>query len=90
MSATALKVASGSVESVSVDALDNVYIAVSGSMNSIFRIQAGTSTLELIAGNGTAAFAGDGESAKSASLKTPRKVVFDNAGTVYILDSGNM
>jgi hypothetical protein len=43
-----------------------------------------------IAGNGTAAYAGDGGSAAKASLFYPEGIAFDSAGDLYIADAYNM
>ena len=48
-----------------------------------------TGQISTIAGNGTAAFAGDGGAAASASLKVPKGLAFDQDGNLYIADSGN-
>lgn len=42
-----------------------------------------------MAGNGQARYAGDGGSAKAASLYSPQGLFFDGQGTLYIADSGN-
>jgi trimeric autotransporter adhesin len=42
-----------------------------------------------VAGNGTAAFAGDGGPANLASLNGPIGVIVDASGNLYIADSGN-
>jgi len=42
-----------------------------------------------IAGTGTATFSGDGGLANKAALNSPHGVALDNAGNVYIADSGN-
>jgi hypothetical protein len=42
-----------------------------------------------LAGNGTAAYSGDGGAATSASLHTPRGVAVDANGAVYIADTNN-
>jgi uncharacterized protein (TIGR03437 family) len=42
-----------------------------------------------IAGTGTATFSGDGGSASKAGLNSPYGLAVDNAGNVYIADSGN-
>ena len=42
-----------------------------------------------VAGNGVAAYSGDGGPATKASLNTPYGLVFDAQGNMYIADSGN-
>ena len=42
-----------------------------------------------IAGTGTATFSGDGGAASKAGLNSPYGLAVDNAGNVYIADSGN-
>jgi len=42
-----------------------------------------------VAGNGTAACAGDGGAATSASLNNPQCVAFDNFGNLFIADTAN-
>ncbi len=46
-------------------------------------------TITTIAGNGTAAFAGDGGQAVLASLKNPGDICFDANANMYIADQGN-
>src|ERR1017187_7415382 len=45
--------------------------------------------ISTVAGNGNAGFSGDGRSATTAQLKSPRGIVVDNVGNLYIADSGN-
>ena len=42
-----------------------------------------------VAGNGKAAYSGDGGPADKASLNTPRGLAFDANGLLYVADSGN-
>src|SRR5207249_776180 len=41
------------------------------------------------AGTGSAGFSGDGGQAASAQLTLPRGIAFDNAGNLYLADTGN-
>ena len=71
---------------VAVDASGNVFIA--DSENQRIRKVAG-GTITTLAGNGSAAYTGDGGPATSASLAYPRGVTVDGSGNVFIADSNN-
>lgn len=71
---------------VAVDASGNLYIADSAN-NRIRKVSSGTITT--VAGNGKAAFAGDGGLATAASLSYPAQVAVDSAGNLYIADQNN-
>lgn len=73
---------------VAVDAAGNVFVADANN-HRIRRISAATGAITTYAGNGTAGFAGDGSSATSASLNTPRRIALDASGNLYILDAYN-
>ena len=60
-----------------------------GTSNCVRWIDLSTGEVGLLAGNGIAAYTGDGGSASSASLSAPRGLAVDSAGDVYIADSGN-
>jgi uncharacterized protein (TIGR03437 family) len=57
--------------------------------NRVRRVDLSTQEVSLVAGNGVAGYAGDGSSALSANLKTPRGLAFDQSGNLYFADSGN-
>lgn len=63
-----------------------VYIASADDFR-IRKLSGGVTTT--IAGNGSAAFSGDGGPAVSAQMGTPTGLAVDNAGRLYISDSGN-
>jgi hypothetical protein len=46
-------------------------------------------TISTVAGNGIAAFSGDGGAATSAALNTPTNAVVDAANNIYMVDAGN-
>jgi sugar lactone lactonase YvrE len=73
---------------VSADGAGNIYIADTYN-NRIRRVDAATGIITTVAGNGAAAFSGDGGPATSASLNNPHKVVLDSAGNIYIADTYN-
>ena len=63
---------------LAIDGAGNVYIADSGN-NRIRRVDASTGLISTVAGNGVAAFSGDGGLATAASLNSPAAVAFDSA-----------
>ncbi len=72
---------------VTTDASGNIYIADGGN-DRIRKINA-TGTITTIAGNGFAAYFGDGGAATSAGLFNPSGVELDASGNVYIADKYN-
>ena len=75
-----------SPEAVAIDSAGNLYIA-DKFLNRVRKISKGIITT--VAGNGSAAFSGDGGPAASASLNSPQGVAVDQAGNLYIADVGN-
>ncbi len=73
---------------LSIDASNDLFIADSGN-NRIRRIDGITGIITTVAGNGTAAFAGDGGLATSASLNSPVGIAVDASGNLYIADGNN-
>jgi sugar lactone lactonase YvrE len=53
------------------------------------RVEAATGIITLYAGNGIAAYSGDGGPATSASIDGPSACTIDSAGNLYIADVGN-
>ena len=74
--------------SVALDAAGNLYICDSSSHN-IRRVSLASGIIVTSAGNGVAAFSGDGGPATAASLQFPLGVAADRYGYLYIADSGN-
>ena len=73
---------------VAVDASsDFLYIADTG--NNRVRVVNPGGMIYTVAGNGNAAFFGDGSLALNAALRGPRAVMLDPAGNVYIADTLN-
>jgi sugar lactone lactonase YvrE len=73
---------------IAVDSAGNLYIADTYSQR--IRKVAVDGTISTVAGNGNAAYAGDGGPAVEASLYDPVGVAVDVGGNVYIADSGNL
>jgi len=74
--------------SVFSDAMGNTYIADTGN-NRVLFYNASTATYTVIAGTGTAGYAGDGGAGTAATLKAPQAVTVDAAKNVFIADTGN-
>jgi sugar lactone lactonase YvrE len=72
---------------VAVDHAGNVYIADAG--NHRIRKVALNGTISTVAGTGQPGYSGDGGRATSARLNFPGDVAVDDAGCLYIVDSGN-
>lgn len=72
---------------VAVDHAGNVYIA--DAANHRIRRVAPNGTISTIAGSGQPGYSGDGGPATSARLNLPADVALDQAGCLYIVDSGN-
>jgi sugar lactone lactonase YvrE len=72
---------------VAVDPNGNLFIADTG--NNRIREVTTNGIITTIAGNGAAAFSGDGGAATSAALNQPSDVAVDAFGNLYISDTGN-
>ena len=73
---------------VAVDAAGDLYIADAGN-NRVREVIAATGVITTVAGNGTGGFSGDDGSATSAELYADHTLTLDNAGDIYVTDSGN-
>lgn len=73
---------------VTLDSGGNLYIAENIN-NRIRKVVATTGIITTVAGNGTAAFTGDGGPATSACLSSPSGVMVDRSGTLWIADTNN-
>jgi hypothetical protein len=73
---------------VAVDAVGNIYIADTNN-NRIRKVTIANYSISTVAGNGAAAYAGDGGPAADASLDHPYGVEIDAAGNIYIADTYN-
>ena len=72
-----------------VDSLGNIFVADTD--NGVIRevVAVNSSTIQTIAGNGTAGYAGDGGSSTSAELNSPIGVIGGPSATVFITDTEN-
>jgi sugar lactone lactonase YvrE len=75
----------GSPSAVAVDGDGVLYIAQSGPISRIRKVDR-NGVISTVAGNGTAGFSGDGGPATSASLNIPIAVVVDGSGNIYIAE----
>ena len=73
---------------VAVDGSGNLFIADTGN-NRIRRVDAATSVISTVAGDGTTGLSGDGGPAISASLNSPYGVGVDGSGNLFIADTQN-
>ena len=73
---------------VAVDSAGNQFVAELNN-NRIRKVAAATGTITTVAGNGMAAYSGDGGPATSAELNYPSGVDVDSAGNLYIADTSN-
>ncbi len=74
---------------LALDAGGNLYVAEFGNQT-VRKVAAGTGIILTVAGiGGSVGYSGDGSAATAAKLNSPEAVSVDNAGNLYIADSGN-
>ncbi len=78
----------GGISAVAVDSSGNVFVA-SASNRAVFRVDARTGIVTVVAGNGTPGSSGDGGPAASALLGYPSSLAVDATGALYIGDIEN-
>ena len=76
-----------SLRGIALDSAGNLYIADQG--NYVHKLDTATGVMTTLAGTGAAGYSGDGGPAAQAKLNFPEAVAVDNAGNVYIADTGN-
>jgi len=74
--------------SVALDVNGNVYFGDQGTAR-VQMIQLSSGLVYTVAGNGTAGYIGDGGLGTSAEINTPRALIVDDGGNLYIADTGN-
>ena len=73
---------------IAIDSSGNLYEA--DPINSVvWKIDAATGIIAIVAGDGKYGFAGDGEAATKAELAGPVSVAVDGSGNLYIADTNN-
>ncbi|GEM_PF-6748174 len=70
-----------------ITAPDGTIYACDSAQHAIYQIANGS--VNVIAGQGSAGFSGDGASAASAMLRSPQGLLLDGSGNLYFCDSGN-
>src|SRR5579863_5485285 len=83
----ALSSSIGQPSGIAEDSAGNLFFADAMS-NRIFKVDT-VGNLTVVAGNGVAAFAGDGGLAINAELNGPAGIFVDNSGDLFIADEGN-
>ncbi|MEO8097164.1 MAG: hypothetical protein ABI811_05640 [Acidobacteriota bacterium] len=78
--------ASVGASAVAFDVTGNLYILGNARIR---KVDAATGVISTIAGNGVAAFSGDGALATNASFDTMTSLAIDASGNIYVADSGN-
>lgn len=72
--------------SLAFDRNGNLFVSTN---NRVRRIDAKTSVISTVVGNGNQGFSGDGEQASKASLALPSGLAFDSKGNLFIADAFN-
>jgi sugar lactone lactonase YvrE len=78
----------GAIGGVGVDSSGNVFIADCG-LSHIYRVDVLTHLLDIVAGNGSGIFSGDGGPATLAELDQPTGVTMASSGDLFIADQYN-
>jgi TonB family protein len=73
---------------LAVDRDGNVYVADAG-RSIIYKINSTGTTMSVFAGDGKDGFQGDGGPASSSQFNVPYDLAMDDAGNLYIADTGN-
>ncbi len=73
---------------LAIDSADNLYIAETGD-HRIRMVDLDAGEISIVAGDGSAEFAGDGGQAIRAKLNKPEGVAIDSDGNIVIADTGN-
>ena len=68
---------------VAIDSLGNIYIADAGN-NRVRKVNVSDGTITTVAGNGVAAYSGDGGAATTAGILSPLGICIDKVGNLYV------
>ena len=86
--ATSASLALSGAQDIALDGSGNLYIA-EATNHRVRKVDAGTGVISTVAGNGIAAYSGDGGPATAASLNEPNGISADPSGNLYIADLRN-
>ena len=78
----------GNSQGLALDALGRLYISDSG-QHQVLKLDPSTGIVTVVAGDGTAAYFGDGTPGPSAGLNSPGGLAMDPKGNLLIVDRGN-
>ena len=84
----ATSLALGKVSGIAVDSHGNLYVP-DAPAHRVYKMDAVTGDVTVVAGTGQQDFSGDGELATTATLSSPSWVAIDPADNLYISDTGN-
>ncbi|MFQ5768410.1 MAG: IPT/TIG domain-containing protein [Acidobacteriota bacterium] len=71
---------------VAVDGSGNLFIA---DTDRVWRVDAASGIIEILAGGNGLGFSGDGDQAREARLNRPRSILLDGSSNIYICDTVN-
>lgn len=78
----------GNSQGLALSSRGEIYFSDTGH-NQVLKVSPTTGMITLVAGNGAAAYSGDGLPAASASLNAPAALTLDASGNLLIVDRGN-
>lgn len=78
----------GYAHGLALDKSGDIYFTDTNN-NVVWMVAQATGTISVVAGNGTYGYSGDNGPAVNAELRQPAALAVDNAGNLYIADTGN-
>ena len=79
---------SHTIQQICMDSSSNIYLAVKDE-HAIYRYDASSGDITIVAGTGSSGDSGDGGPATAALLNKPQGVAIDTSGNLYIADTDN-